>query len=70
MGALRIGPADVAARLDEEGEPVTAHTVRGWMRGEYMPHNDRLAALARALDVGLTDVALAVAGIEPPGGAA
>ena len=70
MSALRLDASAVAARLSDEGEVVTVHTVRGWMRGKYQPHNDRLAALARALDVGLTDVALAVAGVEPPGGAA
>lgn len=60
MEALNMTPDGLAARL---GGEVTPHAVRGWMRAEYQPHRERLPALAFALDVKPSELAIAAAGM-------
>lgn len=56
-------PDGLASRLG--AEVVTPHAVRGWLRGDYEPKRERLAALAIALDVPMSELALAAAGVQP-----
>lgn len=56
-----------AARMHAEGSPVSAQAVRAWLTGDFAPVSTKLATIAKVLDVGLTDIALAAAGVEPPG---
>lgn len=65
--ALGLTPSDVAERMSERGGRTHRQSASAWLSGEYAPGNDRLPALAAVLGLSLTDLALAAAGVEPPG---
>lgn len=59
MTALDITRQSLAGLLD-----VTDQAVGDWCRGNYGPHKDRYADVARALKCEVSEVALAAAGIS------
>lgn len=64
METLSLTADGVAARLGGDGDDVTPHAVRGWMRGAYKPRPARLPQLSIILDVPMSTLALAAAGVE------
>lgn len=62
MEALALTADGVAARFGED--EVTSHAVRGWLRGDYHPNRAKLPRLAVILDVPMSTLALAAAGVE------
>lgn len=57
MQAHGVTPEALAVRLDAEGIVITASAVRSWMRGDRVPGWRTAVAVARALGVGLDELA-------------